>query len=63
MAKKRPKNSIVGFTIVGSKVKGSRDLLFKTKKEAKSFAKGIGGKPLKAIRVGNTKRPFTKKFK
>ncbi len=61
--KKLPKNSIVGFTIVGSKVKGSRNLLFKTKKEAKAFTRNIGGLPKRAIRIGRIKKPFTSKFK
>ena len=34
---------IVGYKITGSFVKGSKGLLFRTKKEAKNFTKRVGG--------------------
>jgi hypothetical protein len=38
---------IRGWGISGSAVKGSKGLLFRTRKEAVSFAKKIGGKAVK----------------
>ena len=40
-----------GYTVFGSKMKGSRNLLFKTKAEAKKFTGKIGGTPRKAYRA------------
>lgn len=39
-----------GFGIKGSQVKGTRGLLFKTKKEATSFTKKVGGVVVKKTR-------------
>lgn len=53
-----PKGAIIGFTIMGSRVRGSRDVLFKTKRGAQGFTKDVGGKPRIAFRTARRRKPF-----
>jgi hypothetical protein len=55
MAKKVPKGAIKGFTIVGSKVRGTRKLLFKTRREATEFK--LGGRIRPAFRTTRVRKP------
>lgn len=57
------KNEIKGFGIEGSGVKGSKDLVFRTRKQAKDFTKQVGGSVVPKIKRGVKGRIVTSVIK